>query len=847
MKRIKMKPIKINTIITLASLALLIMVMPSCTEVQKEEAITITQNVLLKGFDDEQEEKPSIVSDGNGEIWMYNLRRISYPENSELISAYQLEGDHWVEKDPVTKAKGQYETPTAACAKNGKPVVAWTEIKDSEWKINVSLVNTTEFPESPDFNGLHTFSVKDGNSISPVLIAPDKDRNWIAWENLNNGKFTIYISKYDEGKWSEPITIDKGQNSCFDPSMAEAKNGDLYIAYGLTAGFHQNIEMSIIDGKTLKIKDIIPVAIGGALENRVNTNSKPAIAFDAQDNLWISYENNHNTSCLDDGDNYTGDRSCAILSYQNGKIVEIENKGKWLFNGRNDHKPTFVKDKDGHLFMATNCGGDTVNGGWKYRMSWLDPQDGWQEPITIFDAKIKGILIAPAITFDEKGNFWLATNNEKIFLNYEKVKSENVVQSRLTELNAIQFSAPDLSEKYNPISFVEAQVKGFSPDVQTISTISGHPRMERPQMTLGNETYTLIYGNLHEHTNSSDCWPAGTDGSLHDDYRFGMFSEGYDFVGMTDHSSSTSEIQWRRNLRMADFYNESKAFIVIPAIEWSLPTNRELKEIQHGVGHYNIVFESTADAQKYIRNKHEIYSPRTPETEISPKLWERLRQNDIECVTIPHHPADEAHPTDWNVTDPKFVTTVEIFQCRGNNEHPDCPRQQNLLRHANTPYPNAFVDFALKTKKYKMGFIASGDHNSMGVGLAALWVKEISRAGIVEALKTGRSFATTGDKFFVDVKLNETLMGSTYKGTEVPEIKINVAGQYPLEKVEILRNSKVIHTYEVSDNKLDFKETYSDSDFKDEKEVLYYYVRVTQKNKALAWSSPIWVENNLTN
>ena len=32
---------------------------------------------------------------------------------------------------------------------------------------------------------------------------------------------------------------------------------------------------------------------------------------------------------------------------------------------------------------------------------------------------------------------------------------------------------------------------------------------------------------------------------------------------------------------------------------------------------------------------------------------------------------------------------------------------------------------ALREKKYKLGFIASGDHNSIGVGLACIWVKEI--------------------------------------------------------------------------------------------------------------------------
>lgn len=830
----RMNKIKLITFLPL----MLCVVLLACSTVQKVETIEITQNVVLKGFDEEQEEKPSIVTDGNGNIWMYSLRRNSYPENSELISAFQFDGENWQEKAPVTNSVGKYEAHAAACATNGKPVVAWTEVKGQEWEINVSQMKRNDFSEP------FTFSVKKGKSINPVLIAPDKARNWIAWENLNKGKFSIYISKYDEDKWSDPVVIEKGENSCFDPAIAEAKNGDLYIAYGLTDGFHQNIEMSIIDGNTLTTKMVVPIAVGGGLKDRVNINSKPAIAFDAQDNLWITYENNRNTTCLDDGDNYTGDRCCAILSYQNGNVVELENKGKWLFNGRNDHKPTFVKDNNGHLFLATNCGGDKVNAGWKYRLSCLDPQQGWLDPITIFDTKMKGILIPPAISFDGKGNFWLATNFEKTFPNHEKVKSEGITRSRLTELKAVQFKAPKLSEEYSSLGFTETQVEEFSPDVESIGTLSGHPKMERQTMNVGNEKYTLIYGNLHEHTNCSDCWPAGTDGSLHDDYRFGMFSEGYDFVGMTDHASSTSEIHWRRNIRMADFYNESNKFIAIPAIEWTLQTNPEKDGIQHGAGHYNIIFESTADAQKYVRNKHEIYCPRTPETKNAPMLWETLKQKNIECVTIPHHPADETHPTDWNVTDPAYVTAVEIFQCRGNSEYPGCPREKNLSRHGTTAHKNAFVNYALENKKYKMGFIASGDHNSMGVGLAALWVKEVSRAGIIEALQNRRTFATTGDKIFVDFQLNESVMGAINKGKQTPEIKFHVRGQYPLEKVEILRNSKVIHTYQIDDANLECKQTYTDPNYKDEKGVLYYYVRVTQKNKALAWSSPIWVEEN---
>jgi hypothetical protein len=152
------------------------------------------------------------------------------------------------------------------------------------------------------------------------------------------------------------------------------------------------------------------------------------------------------------------------------------------------------------------------------------------------------------------------------------------------------------------------------------------------------------------------------------------------------------------------------------------------------------------------------------------------------------------------------------------------------------------VDYALRDKKYKMGFVASGDHNGMGVGVAALWVKDLNRKGILEAMRSRRCFATTGDKMIVDFWLNDAPVGSVSGKSGAPELSIKVRGQRELEKVEVLRNSRGIKEYAVSEGQLAFDEKFADSDYQDETEVLYYYIRATQKNKELAWSSPIWVE-----
>ena len=158
--------------------------------------------------------------------------------------------------------------------------------------------------------------------------------------------------------------------------------------------------------------------------------------------------------------------------------------------------------------------------------------------------------------------------------------------------------------------------------------------------------------------------------------------------------------------------------------------------------------------------------------------------------------------------------------------------------------PNIYCnDFRYKIiKKYKMGFIASGDHTGMGIGVAALWIKELNREGILEAMKERRCFATTGDKMIVDFRINGSINGSVTKTDKVPALNIKVKAQRELEKVDVLRNSKVIKSYNLPDGSLEFEQVFSDEHYQDEKEICYYYIRATQKNNEILWSSPIWVE-----
>ena len=78
---------------------------------------------------------------------------------------------------------------------------------------------------------------------------------------------------------------------------------------------------------------------------------------------------------------------------------------------------------------------------------------------------------------------------------------------------------------------------------------------------------------------------------------------------------------------------------------------------------------------------------------------------------------------------------------------------------------------------------------------------------------------------------------------------IRVAGTYRIETVEILRNNEVVYTARPGGDTWEGEWT-DDSPlrthaigptFDYDRPFVFYYVRVTQRNRQLAWASPFWL------
>ena len=82
-------------------------------------------------------------------------------------------------------------------------------------------------------------------------------------------------------------------------------------------------------------------------------------------------------------------------------------------------------------------------------------------------------------------------------------------------------------------------------------------------------------------------------------------------------------------------------------------------------------------------------------------------------------------------------------------------------------------------------------------------------------------------------------MGDSFQTVGAPKLDVHVIGTADLAEVAVLRDSKVVDVLK-ADGK-EYKGSWTDP--KPDAGKHYYYVRVTQKDKNLAWGSPMWIDS----
>lgn len=336
----------------------------------------------------------------------------------------------------------------------------------------------------------------------------------------------------------------------------------------------------------------------------------------------------------------------------------------------------------------------------------------------------------------------------------------------------------------------------------------------------------MLWADLQIHSSLSD----GT-GSPEELYRYARDVAGLDVAAVTDHDHhgmhklDETPAMWTRLQLAASEANASGGFVALLGYEWT----------SWIWGHRHVL---------YFGDTGQVWSSITPLTDTPQGLWQALAGQD--CITVPHHPGGGAQALDWSIPpDPRLEPAVEIVSVHGSSEV--LGGQPGL----HSPKAGHFVRDAL-ARGYRLGFLGSTDghdghpglahYNAPSGGITALLTDDRTRAGVRDAIRARRTYATSGERIYVEFSLGGNGMGSLVKAPVAGDAPLAyrafVIGTAPLASIDVFKNNELLaHHDGRGEQQAAFvveDPARAAGDF--------VYLRVEQQDGHAAWTSPIYTE-----
>lgn len=338
----------------------------------------------------------------------------------------------------------------------------------------------------------------------------------------------------------------------------------------------------------------------------------------------------------------------------------------------------------------------------------------------------------------------------------------------------------------------------------------------------------LFWGDIHGHTILSDGL-----GSPAEYYAFGREEALLDFCAMADHAQYMSDEDWELTRRVTRQFNDPGEYVTILGYEFSCNSSME---------HYgDKCLYYPGDEGPLLRETDIVRSRYHDMAQYAP-VW---KQHGAMMVLHQH-----ARGT-CSYYDPDLVRLCEVYSIWGNSEMDDFRRP--LMPARNRDYSGHYAADALE-KGWILGFTGSSDDHAgrpgnsdwMRVsqghpgGLVAVYAPVLTREAIWDALWNRRCYATTGKRIILEFHMDGEPMGSIISGSAFRgghHVRVRVLGDRPMDSVEILCGREVIHSEGSFNCSVHLEMRLEPPPGSPN----YYYVRATQDDGEMAWSSPIWI------
>lgn len=339
--------------------------------------------------------------------------------------------------------------------------------------------------------------------------------------------------------------------------------------------------------------------------------------------------------------------------------------------------------------------------------------------------------------------------------------------------------------------------------------------------------FGVYWGDLHTHHGHSYWDDAG--GWVDENHDYGRDVVGLDFGCESvkgDPVELNSGALWSAVQRSCASYSVEGDYLAVLGFEWMG---------NEGAGHHNVYYESCEGP---------LIEQELPGLERG--LWLRMEETMAatgqRMISIPHAPSFTGY--DWDVQDDALRPVAEVFSEWGNSMEPE--------RIGSVPEG--------LSRGQRLGFIASSDNhdgwlanpmvskNTEG-GVAAVLMPELSHSALLTALSNRATYATTGARILLELVAweGETphTMGTAFQAQDT-RIAWKVHGTAPIERVRLVSAGVGAQEFgtawaEWTPGELDAQ---GSAQIPDGPRELAMWLEVTQSDREMAWSTPVWLERD---
>jgi hypothetical protein len=764
-----------------------------------------------------EDDYPSVALDGNN-LW---AAWVGYRNKADQVFLRQVNDGKMGPRLTVTEKPADIFMAGVAAAA-GKVTVVWSERDGQNWQLKARQYDGAAWGKT------ETLTAGSGRNLFHRVASDARGNVHVVWQSWRQGRSDIWLRSSSAGKWLPEINLSDPNRAAraddWEPSVAADRDGTVWVAWDGYATGSYNIYMRPVrngkPGQLLKVTD----------SRRFHAHA--SVAVDVQNRVWVAYDEAPENWGKDGGFLFTSGsglydaRTVKVAAYAAGRwLTTLRQPGDvapYAFR-RYVQTPRLASAPDGRMWLflrpRTSAAFPTSRwaaaGKWEVAATYYSG-DRWSDLIPFPESVGRDEAGLEAVV-DSKGTAWVALlTDHKLWGGPEFGELPGNNDIMLARLRAGEAAAPVLAD------LPPEMPAGLPSEPKEKEQVAG---LRNYAIQAGGKNYRIYRGDLHRHTEISH--DGAGDGTLFDAYRYAMDGANMDFLVVTDHQSGDQEYTWWRIEKAADMFHVPGYFTAVYGTERSVP---------YPNGHRNLLF-----AQRGVPILPISPEERRGKVNSGPILYPFLKKYNGLATS---HSSHTGMGTDWRDNDPDVEPIVEIWEgSRTSVEHegaPLAPSEKRTELWAGGYKPLGFVWNAW-AKGYKLGVQASSDHASTHLSYTCVIAEKQDRTGLMDAMRKRHTYAATTN-ILLDYRMKmggEThLQGDIFRSGSLPEITANIQGTAPLKQVVIVRDNQYIYSKEPDGPsfQLDYRETSLTPG------THYYYVRVEQKDRHMAWSSPIWIE-----